>query len=608
LNCTANNAHFRDAEFKDAQPVKTVERIKQLLAANNIETTESWRDTCVPYCFALTVTVNNSTFSSNGKGLTRDFALASAYGELIERLQLGYIGNRDAQKDGHYSAIQNADIRICADELYNDNPKWYQLLSEQFKASTGESLDPEAILQPFADQDGKVQVTPYFNVITGKKEYYPSTIQMRVYTANGCAAGNTPEEAIVQATSEIVERHHQTRIVAETICVPTIPDTYLQQYGVAYDIISFVRSCGYRVIVKDCSLGTGFPVVGVCFINEKTGKYHTHLGAYPVFEIALERALTESFQGHNIDDLATFDDFVYGNDPAYSLENASVGLTKGAWKRHPNFFLGESQYSFDPNWFFQGKNNRELLGECIAFFAHAGYDMLIRDCSCLGFPTYQVLVPGYSEVFPHRLSPKNDDLKYAAYAVKTLRNPSGASVNDMMGLLMHISQTKSFSKALSGVHGFTATSKLATTLTAAEQHLFMNASLGYVYYTLRKYNDAIKCISQMLPLTDETGQEELICLKRYLSFQVHRHDPAQIRQVLEAFHKPETVSALYANIVEKANPFDKFTLHCDLTCTQSCPIRNKCFQRQFVELTSLINKKTAELSYDDLVCYLKNLL
>ena len=80
---------LRDADFKDEKPVATVCRIKQILQALGIETREQWFDSSVPYCYSLRVSVVGTTFGVNGKGLTREFALASGYGELMERLQLG---------------------------------------------------------------------------------------------------------------------------------------------------------------------------------------------------------------------------------------------------------------------------------------------------------------------------------------------------------------------------------------------------------------------------------------------------------------------------------------------------------------------------------------
>ena len=80
-----NQEHIVDAIFKDDSPVATVEKIISILRRHGIEPVERWGDTCVPYCFYLSVKIHGTNFSVNGKGLTKEFARASGYGELMER-------------------------------------------------------------------------------------------------------------------------------------------------------------------------------------------------------------------------------------------------------------------------------------------------------------------------------------------------------------------------------------------------------------------------------------------------------------------------------------------------------------------------------------------
>lgn len=609
MNYKLTDCHqLRDAQFKDNSPLDTVKRIKNILATNNIETEEVWYETSVPYCFVLSVFVKNSTFKVNGKGLTKEFALASAYGELMERLQLGYIGNRYSQKDGHYSGIEIQDITVSVTDLYAANPMRYNLLAQRFSAFTGKEESGEALIKSHGDTNGNIQATAYFNLTRNSKDLYPTYIQMRVYASNGCAAGNTPEEAIVQAISEIVERHHQLRIISERLTVPTIPDNYLKQFPVAYSIIEYVRSHGYKVIIKDCSLDSGFPVIGVCIIDEKSGKYHTHFGAYPIFEIALERSLTESFQGRTIDTIANFENFIYKKEAVHTTTNITQEIVKGSGERFPNFFVGNSPFTFQEDLGFRGENNKALLRECIAFFSNKGYEVLVRDCSCLGFPTYQVIVPGYSEVYPYRLSPATDDFRYANFAVDTLRNPSSVKPNVLMGFLMHTKEMSRLAGNIGKAHGFLANSKLAATLDIKTQNYYLYATYAYVYYAFGRYAEVLKCIDILIPLADSAVSEILICLKRCLSMRLHNYPEDEIRETLEFFHKANTVDNLYQCFSSKANPFDKFTLHCDLSCTESCPIHEQCFQKQFIALNGLINKKTKEISMDDCAAYLQDIL
>lgn len=592
------NQTLRDAEFKDERPVNTVEKIKGILKEYGLETEEHWYDSGVPYCHSIRVNVVGTTFGVNGKGLTREFALASGYGELMERLQLGYVGSKDVQKDGIYSVNDTQDVLLPAKELLEKNRNWYEALAEELHYYTQAKEDPEVLLMQYADENGMISATPYYNCVKDRKEHFPAALRKRVYTANGCAAGNTMEEAVVQGISEIVERNHQLRIVSEGLSLPDVPEEVLKQYTTAYDIISSVRAMGFKVAIKDCSLGTKYPVVCAIFIDGRTGRYHTHFGAYPIFEIALERALTETLQGNNIRKVAKFEDFAYERSDVHSVSALANELTKGTWEKSPNFFVGQPRYAFHKDVGFAGTNNLELFRECIAFFADQGYDVLVRDCSCLGFPTYQILVPGYSEVFAYRLSKKLDNNRYLTHAINALRDPSTARVEDMMGLLKHIGQTKRLSRNISNVHGFLAAAKLSAKLSTAESQRLLSASLAYVYYTFGNWADTMKSVQNVIDLSVNEDVEFLICLKRYLSLLQNGIDKEQIRQVIAYFHRDDTVEKLYSCIEQGKNPMEEYVLHCDMRCTESCLLYGKCCQKRADELCAVIAQKTDELDFE----------
>ena len=100
-----------DRTFKDDSPLDTVKKIKGILKSYGIETEEKWMDSGVPYCYSLRVSVYGTVFGTNGKGVTKELALASGYGELMERLQLGRILKSDQQKDG--AMVDNAKDPLC---------------------------------------------------------------------------------------------------------------------------------------------------------------------------------------------------------------------------------------------------------------------------------------------------------------------------------------------------------------------------------------------------------------------------------------------------------------------------------------------------------------
>ena len=595
---------LRDTEFKDASPLATVARIKAILAENGIETEEQWNESGVPYCHSIILRVSGTAFSVNGKGLTRELTLASAYGELMERLQLGFIVKFDVQKDGHHTADTSRFEMRTPQQLLENHRPWFDVMAQRLEKETGSHTTAEEILAQITQKDGLIPTDSFFNLTTGQRVNYPKTLWSRIYSSNGCAAGNTMEEALVQAISEVVEREYRTRIVLEDISLPDIPDEFLRRFEVSYRIIQYVRQHGFRVMVKDCSLGQKFPVVCVCFIDEVSGRYHTHFGAYPIFEIALTRALTETFQGRHIKNIAAFTDFTRKGSKEDALLSMKHEFVKGTWEKHAGFFAGQPQYPFHEDVGFTGKNNRELLLECVDFFKAQGCEILVRDGSSLGFPTYQVLIPGYSEVFTYRLDKKLYEFRYFDFAVKALRNPSHAGFDDLLGLLMHMDQIK----ASIGSHGFLAGSKLSADLTPADEERLMAASLAYVQYTLGRYNLVIKYLATLIDAYSGDDAGFLICLKRYLSLLESGTDKARIRKILTFFHSEAVVTRLYDILGRNGNPREDFTLHCDMSCTESCPIRDVCFQKRTVALTRLINGKIKELDFDAFVAKLQSLL
>lgn len=587
-------APIPDFTFKDETPHNTVAKIKRILKEYGIEAEESWNESGVPNCHSLRITVTGTAFGVNGKGVTRELALASGYGELMERLQLGYLYRDEQQKSNNLPVDDSINGNIPAKALLERNGNWYSLLAQSLHTHTGLECTGDEILMQYADGQGNVPVTPYYCVTTHSLEYLPTQLRKMVYTANGCAAGNTMEEALVQAISEIVERKYKLRILSEQIALPEIPEAVLKACPIAYDIITFLRSSGFSVVVKDGSLGTKFPVVCVCLIDRNTGRYHTHFGAFPNFEIALERTLTESFQGRSIDKIAKYEDFCKKKDDIYVWRYFKEELVKGTSEKHPGFFISVSPKPYNQEVGFSGTNNRELLRECFAFFREQGHDILVRDCSCLGFPTYQVIIPGYSEIFAQRMSAKHNDMRYHAYAQKVFQNPSSAGIDDIMGLLMHMAQDNNQNAALPN---FSDTANIPARLTAEEDRFLTNATLAHVNYTLGRYTDATKYINKLLSAKTVKEEEYLICLKRYLFLLANRYGSEEARQILAYFHRSETVQRIFSCIEENRNPLDPFTLHCQLQCHPECVLYASCSKKRTAALAHLINSRMQQLDF-----------
>ena len=79
--------HHIDEKFKDSTPTATVEKIRGILDQLGIPVRECWNDSGIDYCNSVNLSANRGIPGYNGKGVTKDFARASAHAEFIERLQ-----------------------------------------------------------------------------------------------------------------------------------------------------------------------------------------------------------------------------------------------------------------------------------------------------------------------------------------------------------------------------------------------------------------------------------------------------------------------------------------------------------------------------------------
>ena len=74
-------------KHKEALPADTVTRIRGILSAMGFDCEETWAEENEIGTYSLRLNLSGTAVGSNGKGTTREFARASAYAELLERIQ-----------------------------------------------------------------------------------------------------------------------------------------------------------------------------------------------------------------------------------------------------------------------------------------------------------------------------------------------------------------------------------------------------------------------------------------------------------------------------------------------------------------------------------------
>lgn len=400
---------------KDAALEDTIVRLKTKLLDWGFDVEEaSWlnpvpnvwsvhiRDRYCPYLF------------TNGKGVTKDAALASALGEFFERLNCNYF----------FADFYLGDRIAKSEFVHYPNEKWFAFKNDKMpEGLMNEALwdfyDPARDLTPAqlvdtnsGNADRGICALPYTNVMDEKTYYIPMNIVGNLYVSNGMSAGNTKTEARVQALSEVFERSIKNKILAEGISLPTIPKEVLNRYPKVVEAIEELESHGYPIICKDASLGGKYPVINVTLLNPTEGTAFASFGAHPKFQVALERTLTELLQGRRLDQLNVF------SPPTFELEDVADHLNLEAHfidsngLIHWNFFKETSDYEF-ADWNFGDNTTQGEYDALINIFKQIEKDVYVMDFEHLNVYGCRIHVPGMSEIYqPEDLAWDNNNAGY----------------------------------------------------------------------------------------------------------------------------------------------------------------------------------------------------
>ena len=219
----------------------------------------------------------------NGKGATKEQAMASAVMEALER----------------YSAEVREDDEI----IYGTY--------EQAKAN-GLTVNPYDLILPMNVlnyvQDAQIAWTEGFEMFRGESvwvpaceafyPYYPDgDLQLYRFHTNGLAAGNTMEEAILHALFELIERDAWS--IAEFNEYANADIEIDDENSVAWKLLKQFEENGVEIHLKDLTSDIGIPTIGAAADDVRTKDPElltigvgTHLNP----EIACIRALTEVAQ------------------------------------------------------------------------------------------------------------------------------------------------------------------------------------------------------------------------------------------------------------------------------------------------------------------------
>jgi ribosomal protein S12 methylthiotransferase accessory factor len=253
------------------------------------------------------VWVDSMRIVCEGKGVTPELAEASAHAELAERFSAGlFFPVFEEQVRFNVPALCSEETHrflnyewmpgyICAHQDALENP----LRIEGLLANETHLTDKD--IQDIKDSRMAKHWVDGYSLVREETVKVPVNFIAYIHGSNGMAAGNTVEEAMIQATCEIFERHAQIQIIKPEKIVPTI-DLDSVHDPLIVDMIRLYHESNVDIKIKDLSFDGLLPGIGVLFTNNNLRPdrmEHRMLIAGASFHLdeGLRRCLLEGVQG-----------------------------------------------------------------------------------------------------------------------------------------------------------------------------------------------------------------------------------------------------------------------------------------------------------------------
>jgi bacteriocin biosynthesis cyclodehydratase domain-containing protein len=340
---------------------------------------------------------------SFGKGSTAEQGEASALMEAIERYSGIYQGDEIRMRRRFVDfppgdAIAANDVMLFSDAQY-----------QRGRAALSDPHEGHSMPDRF-DPTAEIEWSPMWSLRDRRFRYLPTSLVYFFYRgpgeiaadSNGCAAGNTLAEAIVQGFLELVERDSYAiwwynRLKRPQLDLDQFDDSYVR------DLRSQLAETGRRMWVLDVTSDLEIPTYVAISHWISNGKENIEFGSGAHFDarIALLRALTELNQFLSIGLMGG------GSGEKSSLD----GTTPLRLDEHPYLTPSDVPPVKAGGWGakFGTLNTREQVEACVAAVQREGLDFLVLDQTRpdIDVPVVRVTVPGmrhfYRRFGPGRL-------------------------------------------------------------------------------------------------------------------------------------------------------------------------------------------------------------
>lgn len=392
-------SNLQERRYKEVTPEETVERIKKILDKIGIEVEEIWNKQSSVGTYSLRVCVKETDIGQNGKGMTKEFAMASGYAEFLERLQNGIFRFRVEKptEELPFSNFPDEKYFTVEELIQNHNCIIENILeANNYKEVTKD--DKIKFLKEIFNES-KNSCLPYYSIRYKQIEYVPDKLFHYLFGSNGMCAGNSAEEALIEGLSEILERYVGIKILKERLVLPEIPESYIDEFPKVKNMIEKLKQNEqYYFRLVDCSLGGKYPVAGLYIIEKNTGRFGFKLGAHPDYGIAMERCFTEASQGKDIYEYAQNCLFDFYEQDENEYKNLTKFISSELAAVPYEILEKETTYKFTKMPDVSKLDNKTILKNMINKILEEKSDILVRNVSTLGFPTFSIAIPEMSEI------------------------------------------------------------------------------------------------------------------------------------------------------------------------------------------------------------------
>ncbi len=424
----------------------------------------------------------------------------------------------------------------------------------------------------------KVLTIPFYNLNTNKISQIPLTMAQYYFGTNGMAAGNTLEEALVQGLCEIIERYVTKEIINQSIIPPTIPDGYLlEKHTNIYKIKEQIERKGdYKVIFKDCSLNKGFPVVGLIFIDQGKQEYFVRFGSHPVLNIALERTLTELFQGRELGKMEYISEYSFMNNENVCTETNKMQIILDGVGYYPNAFFCEENptYSFSEFKDDAGLSNKKMLDYLIELLLADEKTILVRDVSLTGFPSVQIIVPEITHI--RECSDRLGDIIKSTMKINQLaKDLNSASTSDLEYIIQYLTSRINTSRTLADL-----LDNLPIDYDFPWRQVKIDVFLSAAYYKIRDYQNSYRAmdrvINEMQYQQKKYDWRYYKCVRDYIAALSKDYKKLQIIDILSKIYGQKMVQDVIYDLDDPDKIFQYYgRINC-WECTE-CDFRNNCY-------------------------------